>query len=209
MSKIKTQGLFSYDDKVTLTPIHLRNTPPPDETLNHIEFIKWLSHWLKPSHYLELGVREGMCFHQIIPNAEYSTGVDIEPCSDPLTQWIKNNQVSHKVNYYKGTTDEYFSSLSKDTVFDLVFIDADHSYESVLKDFLNVKDKVIKNGFVILHDTYPYTKEFMETKVRGECYKVPMYIKENLHPEWEVVTLPFNPGLTILKKSPGSNIWEC
>jgi predicted O-methyltransferase YrrM len=204
MTQIKTTGLLS---KIPLTPIHLRNTPPPAETLNHIELIKWLSSWIKPTHYLELGVRTGVCFNQIIPFSEYNTGVDIVH-SDNLKNVITTNGWDSKVDLFTGTTDDYFNSLKKDTVFDLVFIDADHSYEQCLKDFLNVKDRVIKNGFVIFHDTYPYTQEFMKTKVRGECYRVPMYIKENLHPEWELVTLPFNPGLTIAKKSPGSDIWN-
>ena len=185
----------------------IKNIPQPEQTFDHIGLIKWLSQWIKPTHYLELGVRKGVCFHQIVPFSEHSTGVDIVH-SEELKQVIAAQRWDSKVDLFTGTTDDYFNSLKKDTVFDLVFIDADHSYEQCLKDFLNVKDRVVKNGFVIFHDTYPYSKEFMETAVRGECYKVPMYIKENLHPEWELVTLPFNPGLTIAKKSPGSDIWN-
>jgi len=187
--------------------MHLRNVPPPAETFDHIELIKWLAAWIKPEHYLELGVRNGVCFKQIIPFTKKSTGVDIV-IDDSLTNLIKNLTPDIEVNYYKGTTDEYFNSIDKNILFDLVFIDADHSYEQCLNDFLNVKDYVVKNGFVIFHDTYPYTEKFMQTKVRGECYKVPFYIKENLSDEWELVTLPFNPGLTIAKKSPGKNIWK-
>mgnify|MGYP001426872388 CR=1 FL=1 len=187
----------------TKIPVYLKNVPPPAETFNHIEFLEFLAKWVQPDHYLELGVRSGVCFSKLSRHAKYSTGVDtVEP--SPLVKSAM--QTNSNINYFKGTTDEYFNSKIK-TTFDLVFIDADHSYEQCLKDFLNVKDKVVKNGFVILHDTYPYSKKFMEEKVRGDCYKVPMYIRENLHSEWELVTLPFNPGLTIAKKSPGSDIW--
>ena len=193
--------------EIPLTPMHLKNIPPPAETFDHIKLIKWLSHWIQPRHYLELGVRSGICFHQVVPFSEHSTGVDIAHSND-LKNFITTNGWDSKGDLFTGTTDDYWNSLKKDTVFDLVFIDADHSYVQCLKDFLNVKDRVIKNGFVIFHDTYPYSKEFMESKVRGDCYKVPMYIRENLHSEWELVTLPFNPGLTIAKKSPGSDIWN-
>jgi predicted O-methyltransferase YrrM len=190
-----------------MIPIHLRNTPPPAETLNHDTLLIWLAHWIQPSHYLELGVRTGAVFHQIIPFTKHSTGVDMET-SENLKQFINQKNWNHKVDYFKGTTDEYFNSIGDDVFFDFVFIDADHSYDQCLKDFLNVKDRVVKNGFIVFHDTYPYTEEFMQTKVRGECYRVPMYIREHLHEEWELVTLPFNPGLTIAKKSPGQNIWN-
>lgn len=204
MTQIKTAGLMS---EISLTPMHLKNVPPPAETFQHIDLIKWLSFWIKPIHYLELGVRTGVCFKEIIPISQHNTGVDIVH-SEELKQFITTRGWNSKTDLFTGTTDEYFDSLRDNTIFDLVFIDADHNYEQCLKDFLNVKDRVVKNGFVIFHDTYPYSKEFMETKVRGECYKVPMYIKDNLHTEWELVTLPFNPGLTIAKKSPGSDIWN-
>ena len=82
----------------------------------------------------------------------------------------------------------------------MVFIDADHSYEQSLKDFLNVKDHVIENGFIFMHDTYPYDPSMAVPSYCGETYLTPTWIKQNIAHEWEVLTLPFNPGLTILKE---------
>jgi len=182
-----------------MTPIHLRNVPPPAETFNHIHFMQTIAFWLKPERYLELGCRAGA---SLIPISKLSKEVYAVDMNPPKYTIPDNCKVSI------CTTDQFFENLDPAINFDMVFIDADHSYEQCLQDFLNVKDKVVKNGFVLFHDTYPYSKEFMETKVRGDCYRVPMYIRENLHSEWEVVTLPFNPGLSIAKKTPGEDIWN-
>ena len=45
-----------------LSPIHLRNVPPPAETFDHVSFFKFLFSWIKPESYLELGVRDGKNF---------------------------------------------------------------------------------------------------------------------------------------------------
>ena len=34
----------------------------------------------------------------------------------------------------------------------------------------------------------------------NDVYKTALYIKENLIDEFEILTLPFNPGVTIVKK---------
>ena len=45
-----------------LSPIYLRNVPPPSETFDHVSFFKFLFSWIKPESYLELGVRDGKNF---------------------------------------------------------------------------------------------------------------------------------------------------
>ena len=37
-------------------------------------------------------------------------------------------------------------------------------------------------------------------KFCDDAYKTALHIKQNYIDEWEIVTLPFNPGLSILKK---------
>ena len=48
---------------------------------------------------------------------------------------------------------------------------ADHSYEQSLKDFLNVKDRVIEDGFIFFHDTYPYDPSMMDVGQCNDVYK--------------------------------------
>ena len=174
-----------------MNPIHLRNIPPPAETFNHIHFLTVIAHWLKPERYLELGCRWGTSLIPISSYCKEVLAVDMNPPSYNIPQ---NCKVSI------SSTDDFFRSLDPDIKFDMVFIDADHSYEQSLLDFKNVKDRVIENGFVFLHDTSPYNEEYTKPNLCNDAYKTAKWIKNNLNTEWECVTLPFNPGLTILKR---------
>ena len=174
-----------------MKPIHLRNVPPPGETFNHVEFLDGLMQWIKPECYLELGVRDGRNFTRVAKHCVKAIGVDVVGLSFELQP---------NMEYHTLSTDEYFKNLDPNFKFDAVFIDADHSHQQSLTDFMNVKDKVIEDGFIFLHDTYPYDEVFFSPYACNDVYKTALYIKENLIDDFEVVTLPINPGVTIVKK---------
>ena len=174
-----------------MKPIHLRNVPPPIETFDHISFLDFLCSWIKPECYLELGVRTGVNFQKVAKHCKKAIGVDIAPAPFEL---------SDNMEYYTMYTDDYFNNLSDDVKFDCVFIDADHSHEQSLKDFMNVKDRVIEDGFIFFHDTYPYNESLFTPSLCNDVYKTALYIKKNFIDEFEIVTLPINPGVTIVKK---------
>jgi hypothetical protein len=174
-----------------MTPIHLRNLPPPVETFDHINFFDMMMSWIKPECYIELGVREGVNFEICAKHAKKAIGVDIIPAKRPLQP---------NMEYHQMTTDEYFNQLDPELKFDVAFIDADHSYEQSLKDFNNIKDRIIEDGFIFLHDTYPYDPSMFDPGMCNDVYRTALHIKTHFIDEFEVVTLPFNPGVTIVKK---------
>jgi hypothetical protein len=147
--------------------------------------------WIKPECYIELGVREGVNFEVCAKHCKRAIGVDIIPPKRPM----KSN-----MEYHQMTTDEYFSKLDPITVFDVVFIDADHSYEQSLIDFNNVKDRVIEDGFIFLHDTYPHDSKMFDPGMCNDVYKTALHIKTYFIDDFEILTLPFNPGVTMVKK---------
>jgi hypothetical protein len=178
-----------------MTPIHLRNLPENSsrgaETFDHPKFFEFLFKYLKPECYLEIGVRQCETFNVVAKYCKKAIGVDI--IKSPVTK-------SRKVEFHLKSSDEYFKTLSDDVTFDVVFIDGDHSHEQSLKDFMNVKDRVIEDGFIFLHDTYPFDEKYITPEACGEVYKTAQYIKENLIDEFEILTLPINPGVTMIKK---------
>ena len=171
--------------------IHLRNVPPPLETFDHISLLAFFAGWIRPERYLELGVRGGESFVRIAPFCTEAHGVDIEDIRFKL----RKNMTFHKLS-----TDEYFEKVDNETQFDMVFIDADHSFEQSRKDVLNASKHIIVDGLIFLHDTYPYDPEMFKPELCNDGYKTPLWIKQNMIDDFEIVTLPFNPGLTILKK---------
>jgi predicted O-methyltransferase YrrM len=157
------------------------------------QLLTFMASYIKPENYLELGVRCGKNFVSVAQFCKKATGVDISPAPFGL---------HYNMQFIQTSTDSFFEHLDKNEMFDMVFIDADHSHEQSLKDFLNVKDRVIEDGFVFFHDTYPYDPRMFDPNLSNDCYKTALWIKQNLSEEFEIVTLPINPGVTIAKKMP-------
>lgn len=77
--------------------------------------------------------------------------------------------VSELITQYRGTTSDLAGQFTQ--TFNFVFIDADHSYEGVLSDFLNYSPKVSENGLIAFHDT---NQEWSDRVIR-----------ENVEQDWE------------------------
>jgi len=178
-----------------MKPIHLRVLPIESErgmeTFNHPAFFEFLFDYIKPERYLELGVRDGATFVKVAKYCTEAIGVDTD---------MGHFTLEPNMKMHLKTTDDYFKDLDADEMFDAVFIDADHSHEQSLKDFLNVKDRVIEDGFIFFHDTYPCKEKYMDRFICNDVYKTALYIKEHLIDEFEIMTLPINPGITMVKK---------
>jgi|TARA_B110000908_G_C9987238_1_gene328131 hypothetical protein len=187
-----------------MKPIHLRNTPETHhrmETYQHYNLVEHLASWIKPVNYLEIGVREGNVYNLVHHWAENCYLIDIN---------FLDISYSSNTKKFEMTSDAFFEIVDDKLQFDLVFIDGDHSKEQVYKDFENVKDRVITDGFVILHDTYPCDERMTLHELSNDCWETMLEIKQKHREEWEFITLPFNPGLTIMKKMKGNKqlIWK-
>jgi hypothetical protein len=151
-----------------------------------------MAKWIKPERYLELGVRDLRCFKAVSALPKESIGVDLNPL---------DMKPSKSITLFRGCTDKYFESIKgSGLLFDMVFIDADHSHGQSLKDFINAQGFLLEDGFIFLHDTYPYNERMLSPDLCNDAYKTPLWIKKNMQDQFEIVTLPFNPGLTIIKK---------
>jgi predicted O-methyltransferase YrrM len=84
--------------------------------------------------------------------ASGDTQVGKRPTEDDFNTFLGNlKDVLHRVTVLKSYTYEVVSQLQKD-FFDLVFIDADHSYEAVRFDIINYAPKVKLGGLLCGHD---------------------------------------------------------
>lgn len=80
--------------------------------------------------------------------------------------------------------------------FDVVFIDADHSSKELIHDFEGIWRHVAPEGLVLLHDTNPDTESDTDPGLCGDAWIAAQAISAT----YEAVTLPFHPGLTIVRK---------
>jgi len=93
--------------------------------------------------YLEVGVKDGVCFSQI--KCTLRTGIDIKPL------FIRRRVVAM-------SSDEFFSvTRSK---YDIIFIDGDHREEQVDRDIQNALKHLAPGGTIVMHDCNPPKEEY-------------------------------------------------
>jgi hypothetical protein len=101
---------------------------------------------------------------------------------------------------FSMTTDNFSINYLPLVNFDYAFIDADHSHKQVVIDFEYMYKHINNGGYIFLHDTYPCMEENLKPTACNDCYLSPLTIKKK-YPEIEILTLPLNPGLTIIRKN--------
>jgi hypothetical protein len=179
--------------------------PVKYETVNHTFIISELikaTHVNKKNMYIEFGTRTNENFDIISELVDTSIGVDTNP--------LKFNK-----NIYTDTTDHFSEFILPQIIkktftrdandpnrlkFNYAFIDADHSFESVFKDFENLFKYLESGGFIILHDVYPYEQRFLEKNACHDCYLAPIAIKAKYSKYINILTLPLCPGMSIIQK---------
>lgn len=154
---------------------------------NHSDFIAELVKQINCKTYLEFGVYDGMTLSIVSPFVDRAIGVDIKD--------VRNSQIGE---FHLETTDSFFEHFNE--IVDVIFIDADHNFESVKKDFKNSLKLLNKYGMVILHDTDPMEEMYLNPNYCGDSYKMDEWIREN-YTEFDIITLPLTQaGLTIVKR---------
>lgn len=136
--------------------------------------------------YLELGVYNGTTYNYIKQYVRRAVGVDCE-----------QKDFVPKECFFRMTTDDFFST-NKDK-FDTIFIDACHEYQQVRTDFENSICRLNDGGVIFLHDTDPFSKEYMGPTFCNDSYKMNKYLEEQ--GKYQFVTIPMDEcGLTLVRK---------
>jgi len=103
---------------------------------------------------------------------------------------------------YVGTSDQFFSDIKFPPIA-LGFIDGDHMYEQVEKDFNNLFNLLVDNGYIFFHDLHPPDEANTVETRSGDGY---IFRKElELRSDLDIITFPtsaWNAGLTIVRKIP-------
>lgn len=161
----------------------------------HEEFIIHLAKILRPKVYVELGLYRCELFNRIVPYANKLYGVDTEISADTYME-----KTLGKSEFFHGLTDDFVKVIAeKNITIDLLFIDANHSKESVMADFKNYFPHIAEQGIIIFHDAYPKSAKYTEPGYCGDGWKAIDEISRQAQ-GYEIVTIPRHPGVAICRK---------
>ncbi len=155
--------------------------------------------------YVELGVREGHTSEPLHKAAELNLGklwsVDI---NEP-TEYKPPNH-THHYEFVKKDSIQFLEDWPKHIKMDVVFVDDWHSYSHVKKQLELLDQCVGPSSIILLHDLmYGNTDPFYHVDLEhagpqwdaGGPYRAVAELNKQF---WEWSTLPWNNGLTILRK---------
>lgn len=159
----------------------------------------------KGKTFIELGVRNGDTTLPLTLAAKLNNGkvysVDIEDTSLILDSDLKEHN-----EFFKSDAVHFLKTWDKSINIDFVYIDDWHSYDQVKME-LDILDEIISPSTVIvLHDlmygeTCPFYHTDLTMKTGQWANGGPYRAVAELNPQfWEFSTLPWNNGLTILRK---------
>lgn len=162
---------------------------------------------------IELGVRNGDTTSPLLTAAKLNDGflhsVDIEETKFKADLTNKNYW-----KFYKQDAIAFLEKWDTNQDIDMVYIDDWHSYEHVKKE-LEILDRLVSpSTIILLHDlmyggTTPfYHSDLTENGGKQWANGGPYRAVAELNPQfWEFSTLPWNNGLTILRKK-YSNLYK-
>ena len=109
---------------------------------------------------LEIGTYCGASALTLAKKADHVHTVDIYQHTDPMGKKTKNinfdyEKVKEKIagkNITAYQSDSCDPELLKDYMFDVIFIDGDHKYPGVHRDFCRWYHQLKKNGIMMFHD---------------------------------------------------------
>jgi len=109
--------------------------------------------------------------------------------------------ISHSITF-QGGSDEFFKFFNFPQIA-LGFIDGDHLYEQVKRDFDNLFELLVDDGYIFLHDTYPPSEEYCNENYCGTVYKLRQELEERKDIDCFTFThSAFEVGLTMVRKKP-------
>jgi hypothetical protein len=109
--------------------------------------------------FLELGTSTGVAFTSLTFNNKYT--VDL----------VRPDLTENHPNSFEQSTDEFFKTTEL-VDFDLVFIDANHDIEQVIRDYNSSVGLLSDGGIIVLHDCYPPNEEYCDTTLCSDSYKI-------------------------------------
>lgn len=209
MSKTNFIRFLNYTRDANVNSVELANTIESHlntknaHITHHSDLVGILASVYKPKLYIELGLHVGDTFKKVQPHVVNGIGVELVP-----NKFLSNLNYSNLQIVYTST-DKFFETYDSaiNQKIDMAFIDADHSFESALKDFNNVFNRLSDNGVIMMHDTDPESDELFISSRCGDSYKIVNILEQR--DDINIYTIPlFEAGLSIITKKSNTRTYN-
>ena len=151
------ENVIDESPKVEIITTETFNEVTRHEWNSEVEVGEFLASLIKMSKYktiLEIGVFEGETSKHLItaiPKGGQYVGIDINDYRTPATK-LYMAEGGKSIDFIIGNSLDELLKLPK-LHFDLIFVDADHSWTHVLPEFKLVEKLVSAGGVIVYHDT--------------------------------------------------------
>jgi len=95
---------------------------------------------------------------------------------------------------FTGTTDEYFQNSAAE-FWDLIYIDANHDFDYVVRDFNNSVKRC--REWVLIHDMIPPSIKHTDRRLCSDSYRLLYYLW--MHTDLSIYPICWDYGLTFVK----------
>jgi len=157
-------------------------------------------------HIIELGVREGGTTLPLLIAANLNKGI-LHSVDINKTPYIPPLDLKSSWKFYQQDAIQFLESWDREKEVGLVYVDDWHSYSHVKKELEQLDSIVSPSSIIVLHDLmYGETCPFYHSDLTSSAGPQwadggPYRAVAELNPQfWEFATLPWNNGLTILRK---------
>ena len=104
---------------------------------------------------------------------------------------------------YVGQSDDFFRNIKLPPI-GLAFIDGEHHYEYVKRDFENIFERLVPDGYIFLHDCYPHSENLVLNDYCADSYKMRQELEHDSRVDCFTFTklVAVNVGFTMVRKKP-------
>ncbi len=179
-----------------------------------------LARTLRPKHVLVIGSGFGFsvaCFALALRDNGTGRLLFVDPSYSVLadgpfktvggtSQWDDAAKVARRfgrfgvadlVTHYRMRSDEFFERYEELGLpsLDIAFIDGNHSYDNVRRDFRGALRRMRRNGYLLLHDTNIYVRELVRHAGVKRWLKA-LKARKDL---FEAIDFPFSSGVALVR----------
>lgn len=158
--------------------------------------------FFRPLLVVEIGCGDST---KVLAKATENAGVMFYSCDKAP----RKNVTYHDKHVHHQMMSEDFMEVFDDMP-SIVLIDGDHSYAMAKKEFDFFFEKLVPNGVIFIHDTFPPHEEYLGHTGCHDVYKLRQELEQRTD-EMDVFTWPWTAkymGLTmVMKKDPERPFW--